>query len=363
MVSLKIVAQAFFAASALAKRKVFIDNDGLTPLEVVLPLLADMEIVGVSASFGDPSLVDALGVASDILANYSISSCVPLYAGPEKPLLRTKKTFDIWQQLYGEFVWKGAWDDAYEDSYKISEVTYNESTPAAAALINAVRQYPGEVEIYAAGLLTTVAQAVSMWPDIVKEVKAIWLMGGYIDGQYAQVTGGDLVNDINTDFNLMFDPEAAQIVLSAGFKDVYIGGNVTNYVYPTQELYDTLTSKFGYENITLEDKYFAISSFVGSNNASEAFLPLWDEVVSAYMSFPELVKETMEVCASVDTSFSSPFYGNLRLWPADLAPSAGTCGNATYVNSIDVEAVYGKMADALSLDWAQYCSVDGPLAF
>lgn len=363
MVSLKIVGQAFFAASALAKRKVFIDNDSLTPLNVVLPLLADMDIVGISASFGNPSLVDSLGVSSDILANYSISSCIPLYGGAEKPLLRTKKTFDIWQQLFGEFVWKGAWDDAYEDAYVMSEVTYNDSTPAAMALINAVREYPGEVEIYAAGLMTTVAQAISMWPEIVEHVKALWIMGGYIDGQYAQVTGGDLVDDINTDFNLMLDPEAAQIVFTAGFRDVFIGGNVTNYVYPTQELFDTLTSKFGYENITLEDKFFAISNFVGNNNASEAFLPLWDEVVSSYMSFPELIMDTMEVCAGVDTSYTSPFYGNLRIWPADLAPAIGTCGNATYVNSIDVQAVYGKLADALSLDWAQYCSVDGPVAF
>lgn len=363
MVSLKVVVLTFFAASVLATRKVFIDNDGLTPLEVVLPLLGDMEIVGISASFGDPSLPDALGVASDILANYSISKCIPLYAGAEKPLLRTKKTFDIWQMLYGEFVWKGAWADDYEDSYKISEVSYNDSLPAAMALINAVKAYPGEVEIYAAGLMTTVAQAVSMWPEIVNEVKALWIMGGYIDGQYVLATGGDLVDDLFTDFNLMFDPEAAQMVFTAGFKDVYIGGNVTNNAYPSQELFDSLTSKFGYENITTEDKYFAISSFVGNDNATDVSLPLWDEVVSAFMAFPDLLEDTMEVCVGVDTSFNSPFYGNLRIWPANLAPTIGTCGNATYVNSIDLNAALGKIDDALSLDWSQYCSAGGPIAF
>lgn len=364
MVSVKwIISQTLLASTVFAKRKVFIDNDGLTALNVVLPLLGDMEIVGVSASFGDPSLVDALGVAADILANYSIDSCIPLYAGAKTPLLRTKKTFDIWQQLYGEFVWKGAWRDHYVDAYNLSDISYDDSTPAAMALINAVKESPGEVEIYAAGLLTTVAQAVSMWPEIVEHVKALWLMGGYIDGQYDQVTGGDLVDDINTDFNFMFDPEAAQMVLTAGFKDIYIGGNVTNYIYPTQNLFDSLVNKFGYENITLEDQFFAISEFVGNNNASLVSLPLWDEAVSAFMAFPELIEETMLVSAAVDTSFNSPFYGNLRLWPANNAPAAGTSGNVTYVNSVNAEALLGKIGDALALDWTDYCSAKGPASF
>lgn len=364
MVAFKaVLALALVAATAFAKRKVFIDNDGLTPLNVVLPLLGDMEIVGISASFGDPSLVDALGEAADILANYSMESCIKVYAGAEQPLLRTKKTFDIWQQLFGEFVWKGAWRDDYTDSYNLSDISYNETLPAATALINAVKENPGEVEIYAAGLMTTVAQAVSMWPGIVDHVKAVWIMGGYIDGQYAQVTGGDTINDINTDFNLMFDPEAAQMVFTAGFKEMYIGGNVTNYVYPTQAFYDRLVDEFGYENITTDDEYFAIYNYVGNNNASSVTLPMWDEVVSAFMAFPELIKETMNVSAAIDTSFNSPFYGDLRIWPADLTPTAGRSGNVTYVNSIDVEAILGKMGDALALNWSQYCTKGGPVAF
>lgn len=364
MVAIKsALALALVAATAFAKRKVFIDNDGVTALNVVLPLLADMEIVGISASFGDPSLVDSLGEAAGVIANYSMDSCVQVYAGAGQPLLRTKKTFDIWQQLFGEFVWQGAWEDGYTDSYNYSDFTYNETMPAASALINAVKANPGEVEIYAAGLMTTVAQAVSLWPGIVDHVKAVWIMGGYIDGQYDQVTGGDNVDDINTDFNLMFDPEAAQMVFTAGFKEMYIGGNVTNYVYPTQALYDRLTGEFGYENIVDEDKYWAIYNFIGNNNASSVTLPLWDEVVSAFMAFPELIKETMNVSAAIDTSFYSPFYGNLRIWPADLTPTAGRSGNITYVNVIDTEAILGKIGDALSLNWNEYCSKGGPVNF
>lgn len=350
-------------STVFGARKVFIDNDGLVPLNVFLPLLGDMEIVGVSASFGDPSLVDALGAASDFLKNYSLTSCIPLYEGAASPLLRTEETFNVWQSLFGEFVWKGAWDPDYVDTYSMSNVTYNKTFPAAVALIEAVKKNPGEVEIYAAGLLTTVAQAISMYPKLAEEAKALWIMGGYIDGQYQQVTGGDLTNDINTDFNLMFDPEAADIVLTSNWTNVYIGGNVTNYIYPSQSLFNELISKFGYSKISSDPKLIGIYEFIGSGNASDVFLPMWDEAVSGIMAFPDLIKSTTNVHVAVDTAFNSPFYGNLRVWPSNLAPKSSRVGKAKYINTIDLEGFLAKVYDSLTKDWSQYCKIKGPVDF
>lgn len=337
-------------------RKVFIDNDGITPLNVFLPLLADMDILGLSASFGDPSYVDSLGRASDLVQNYTLGSCIPLYGGASTPLIRTEKTFNAWQSLYGEFVWKGAWDPKYNDTHLWDKIVYNSSTPAAWELVKAVKEYPNEVEIYAAGLMTTVAQAISLYPSLPQEAKALWIMGGYIDGQYDQVTGGDIVDDINTDFNLMIDPEAAHIVLTANWTDLYIGGNVTNYLFPTQELYDSLIHKFGKQSIDNEPNHVAIKNFIGNGNASSVFLPLWDEAVSAYMAFPELIQNYTEVRVSVDTSFNSPFYGNLRIWPSNLAPKAANIGKAKYINSVNKTGVIHKIYDAFGKDWTKYCS-------
>lgn len=342
-------------ASPPKERKVFIDNDGLTPLNLILPLLSGMKVVGVSGSFGDTSLPNALGQAADILANYSISDCIPLYAGAAQPFLRNENTFEVWEELFGEFVWKGAWSEGYKDTYNLSDVNYNKDIPAAMALIQAAREYPGELEIFAAGLMTTVAQAVSMWPDFVKNVKALWIMGGFVDNQYSQVTGGDTNNDINTDFNLMFDPEAAEKVLTAGFKQVYIGGNVTNYIFPPQDMFDKLIEDFSYDNITEDPALFAISSFIGTGNASDVTIPLWDEAVSAFMAFPEYITNSINVSVAVDTSYDSPFYGNLRIWPSNLKPKRGRWANATYVNSVDTPALFEKMYSALVLDWSTYC--------
>lgn len=361
--SIGVSAQNSTISAKNSTRKVFIDNDVLDPLHVFLPLLGGMEIVGVSASFGDPSLVDALGEASELLKNYSMLSCIPLYEGASTPLMRTKKTFDIWQQLFGEFVWKGAWDPDYEDSYSFDNITYNSTLPGAMALINAVKQYPGEVEVYAAGLMTTVAQAISLYPKLAQEAKSLYIMGGYIDGQYAQVTGGNMVNDINTDFNLMFDPEASDIVLTSNWNDVYIGGNVTNYIFPSQDLFDKLIDEFGMENIETDPKLSGLYSFIGNGNASSVTLPLWDLAVSGFMTFPDLIESTTSVHVAIDTSFNSPFYGNLRIWPANLAPKASKVGKAKYVNTIDVDVLFDKIYDAFTKDWTQYCSAKGPVEF
>lgn len=342
-------------ASVALSRKVFIDNDSFTALNVLLPLLADIEIVGTSGSFGNPTIVDSLGTAADVLKNTSLT-CIPLYEGPAAPLIRTEDTFNVWQSLYGEFVWKGAWDPDYTETYTWDDFSYNKTLPAAMALVEAVKRYPGEVEVYAAGLMTTVAQAISLYPKLAEEAKALWIMGGYIDGQYAQATGGDLVADINTDFNLMLDPEASQIALTANWTDIYIGGNVTNYIYPTQEFLDRFIDRYTLETIQNNTKFSSLSLFVGNGNASTITLPLWDEAVSGFMAFPELIESTTNVHVAVDTSFDSPFYGNLRIWPSDLAPASNRVGKAKYVNQINEEGLFERIYQAFTKDWAPYCS-------
>lgn len=151
-----------------SSKKIFIDYDGLTALQVLFPLAAGHEIVGISGSFGSVSLVDAVGQGYDVLQNYNLSSCISHYAGAEYPLIRTADTFYLWEKLYGELVWQGGWDPKYEDSYTWSNFTLNDTASAALALINAVRENKDTdpVYIFAAGMMTTVAQAISIYPNL-----------------------------------------------------------------------------------------------------------------------------------------------------------------------------------------------------
>ncbi|KAH3687434.1 hypothetical protein WICPIJ_001585 [Wickerhamomyces pijperi] len=352
-------------ASIASAKKIFIDNDGLTALQVLFPLAAGHEIVGISGSFGSVSLVDAVGQGYDVLENYNLSSCIPHYAGAAFPLIRTADTFYIWEQLYGELVWQGGWDPQYEDSYTWANFTYNDTTSGAVALINAVRENKDTdpVYIYAAGMMTTVAQAISIYPNLTQEAAGLYIMGGMIDFNYAQATTDKSINvDIQTDINLIQDPEAAQIVLAADWKESIVGGNVTNYVLPSQDLYDEIIERAGsYETIENTDYLSPVLSLISTGNFTEnneqETLPFWDEVVSAYMSYPEILEQSFDAACAVDTSFNSPYYGNLRLFNKKInVPKSGyKSGNCTLASVVDQEKFFDLLVDILFKDWRGYC--------
>ncbi|KAG2735750.1 hypothetical protein G9P44_001964 [Scheffersomyces stipitis] len=368
MVQISKVLVAASVAGLTAAKKVFIDNDGLAPLQVLFPLLAGWEVLGISTSFGSSSTVDSAGAAYDVLTAYNLTSCIPHYVGAQQPLLRTQDTFDTWQSLFGELVWQGAFAPSYEDLYSWDNITYNDSVPGAVALIEAVKanKDTDPVYIYAAGMMTTVAQAISLYPDLVKDAAGLYIMGGYFDQQFAAGTGTPIVNDINTDINLMQDPEAAQIVLTANWTELYIGANVTNYLVPSQELYDRLITKAGGYSVLEENSYLEpvlnlVATGNYTENNSQQTLPFWDEVVSAFMVWPDMVQSTTNFSVAVDTQFYSPFYGSLRIWGAEFAPKGQITGNATIVNKIDDSRFYDLLVSTYFMDWRQYCEVGGPV--
>ncbi|KAI5953509.1 hypothetical protein KGF54_002881 [Candida jiufengensis] len=359
---------AFTLLSVATSKKVYIDNDGLTAPIALIPLKHGWEIVGMSGSFGSASLVDSMGQISNILDVYNLSSCIPLYEGANQPLLRRKDTFKLWQTMFGDLVWQGAYDDHYQDMYTWDNVTYDQSVPAALALIDVVKKYKDEdpVYIYAAGMMTTVAQALSLYPSLVNDSAGLYIMGGFIDTQYAAATGTPIVNDINTDINFIDDPEAAQIVVTAGWKELVIGANVTNYLVPSQKLYDKLIDKAGGNLTKIRDTPYLspLSTLLATGNYSQnndqQTLPFWDEVVVAFLTDPSLILNSTNFSVAVDTQFYSPFYGSLRIWGNEFAPKGVKTGNATIVNQIDDDRFYNLILDVYLDEFRSYCS-DGSI--
>lgn len=362
----------FAIASVLAtanSKKVFIENDGGDVGVTLIPLLAGWEIVGVSGSLGSASYVDAVGGQAKVLEEYNLTQCIPCYAGASTPLLRTNDTFHVWEDLYGSLVWQGAWAPDYVDTYTWDDFTYNKTTPGAIALIEAVKANKDSdpIEIFSAGTLTTVAQALSIYPDLVKDAAGIYVMGAYIDGQYAKATGNAITDDLNTDINIIQDPEAAQMVLTADWDHIIIGGNVTNYEVPSQEIYDEMIDRAdGLKNIRTSPYLPAVNQTVQSGNYTinakndQNVLPFWDPVVSAIMAYPEIILEKTEVALAVDTAYNSPFYGTVRIWSHDRAPKAIKTGNVTIIDSIDKDEFYDILMDSYFQNYTNYCT-DGTL--
>jgi inosine-uridine nucleoside N-ribohydrolase len=90
-----------------------------------------------------------------------------------------------------------------------------------------------------------------------------------------QATGTTNQADINSDINLMIDPEASKIELTANFPDIVIAGNVANQVISTQDFLDEIYEvKNPYSTLTRE--YYGTT------------FPFWDETAMALLVDPTL---------------------------------------------------------------------------
>ncbi|SCU95621.1 LADA_0G16556g1_1 [Lachancea dasiensis] len=350
---------ALLLGSNVAAEVFIVDNDTPTSLQVLLPLAAGKKVLGITTNLGDYDTEAATYEAAMALSPGNLTSCVPVYKGAEQPLVLDYNTYHLWQDLYGSIVWQGAWDKTYESPVPANATfEYNKTVGAPQWIMDTVKNSKDNVTIVAAGTMTNLAIALAQWPEMAEKVKLV-IMGGYVDGQMAQVTGGDFVNDLYSDFNLMIDPEAAQRALSASWRELVIVGNISSQVFPTQNLYNELVAVSG-GLATIENKTSLayVKETVGNGTLPSFNLPYWDEVASAIAAAPDIVTGSYEAYVSVDTSFSSPFYGSLRMVPSDLRAKKGVkTGKATMITSIDVDKFNDLIVDALVRDWTNYCTI------
>jgi purine nucleosidase len=123
---------------------------------------------------------------------------VPVYLGAARPLSR--------EPLDATYVF-GA--DGMSDAGFAPTAQRPAAGEAADEIVRRVMAAPGEITILAQAPLTNLALAVMQEPAIARATKRLWIMGG-TDNAVGNVTPA-------AEYNLYVDPEAAKIVLAAGF--------------------------------------------------------------------------------------------------------------------------------------------------
>jgi purine nucleosidase len=104
---------------------------------------------------------------------------------------------------------------------------------AAEQLVRLARQHPGELTLLALGPLTNVALALQLEPELPKLLDKVVVMGG------ALTVPGNITS--YAEANFWHDPEAADLVLGAGFEDLLVVGlDVTMETHASQEWIDRL---------------------------------------------------------------------------------------------------------------------------
>jgi len=307
------------AETASDPNYIVIDNDfagpGGTNIQSVIPLLGQADkatLLGFTVVVGDGWENEAVAHLSRFLDIAKAPATLPVVPGATQPLVNSRARLLGWEKSNGKLPWKGAWrGDAPDLQPPVKPLkegaTERQTRPEIAALflIRQVHAHPHQVTILAAGPLTNIALAIKLEPDFASLCRRLVFMGAIVDGNLAQVTESA---DYYTDFNLMFDPEAASIALEAPFPEVISVGAVANPIRMTEAILDRATQTPG-----------PVSDYLRHYFHPQ---PMWDELAASIAVNPALITGSVTAYMDVDLTHG-PNYGYAHVWPDSTRPHIG----------------------------------------
>jgi len=337
------------ARAAELPRLVVFDDDFLGPattnMQAAALLLSapDVKVLGLTVVTGDGWRDEEVAHTLRLLEIMHRPD-VPVVPGAAFPMVNTQSKVRAWQKQYGIIPWKGVWNDPKEGlfpSYKPHEPfevpplpegkPSSKASPQTAAqfLIEQVHKYPHEVTIIAGGPHTNLALACKLDPQFPSLAKEFIFMGGLVSSGLSKATGNP---DFASDFNLLFDPEAAEITITADWPKTISVGEVTNETM----LSDELVQRIGQVSTPLT-RYIA--------KYAEKNVPLWDELTVAIFLDPTLVTKETTVLMDVDVSHG-PSYGSVRVWGDSVAPHNGE-RKVVIIQDVDVKRFVDMFVHAM----------------
>lgn len=183
------------------------------------------DILGITTVCGNVS-VDAATLNTCKVLELVEKNNIPVIKGSATPLLRAPH---YEHRVHGEDGIGGALKDVRPK--KTADAGF-----APDFIIEQVLQYSNQVTLVLTGPLTNLALAVKKCPELIHHVKEVIFMGGVVKGQ-GNVTPV-------AEFNTYADPEAAKLVLDAGFPSLtQVGLDVTRQVLLTDERIDAIQNE------------------------------------------------------------------------------------------------------------------------
>ncbi len=343
--------------AAAPKRKVIIDQDAFGPggpnLQPILMVLQapDVEVLGITIESGDgwqkENTVHTLRVL-ELIGRTD----VPVVAGATYPLLNSEEETRRWEKLYGKLAYKGAWTDTWPDSNTMNRARYHaaevvpplvEGEPttkplaetAAAFLARKVREFPGEITVLAMGPFTNLALAARLDDGFAAHAKELVFMGGAFNPDSSHVDEFSLqfIHNPRVEFNSRWDPEAAKMMLHAGWKKITA---VPTDASVNTQLTPALAQRAGSGDSPVA-RYFTRYAGVG--------FPLWDEVAAAIFLDPSIAKDTARLAMDIVIDHGAT-YGATLSWPTGGGPGLGE-PEVTVVRTVDVPRLEAMFVELL----------------
>lgn len=174
-----------------------------------------VDLLAVTTVAGNIGVEQATANTLDVL-DWLGAKGVPVHRGASRPLVRPHQDAAYFH------------DEGGLGGARLPRST-RETGPdrGPAAMIRLARQFPGEITLICLGPLTNLAIALNVEPTLADRLKAVVLMGG------AYTVPGNTTPA--AEFNILVDPEAAQQVFAAPFKQlISVGLDVTQKVSLTR---------------------------------------------------------------------------------------------------------------------------------
>src|SRR5580700_4916313 len=167
-------------ASAQPRRKVIVNEDcsgpGGSNMQTLMVMIQSpqVEVLGISVVTGDAWRDEEVAHTLRLLEILGRTD-IPVMAGAEFPLVRTREETRLWEQRFGKVAYEGAWDDRWWHEHGVVP-PLPEGQPAekpsredaAHFLVRMVHEHPHEITIYEGGPMTNLALALSIDPQFAK---------------------------------------------------------------------------------------------------------------------------------------------------------------------------------------------------
>ncbi|KAF3769028.1 hypothetical protein M406DRAFT_98856 [Cryphonectria parasitica EP155] len=203
-----------------------------------------IRLLGISTVFGNAPLEKTTWNATSVLTAISKHNQVPVYPGAsspsQRPLLATNA-----EDIHGE---SGLDGTSLLPEPLVPARTDQSAIEAAAAALRSCE--PGTAWVVATGSMTNAAALFQTYPDLVRHVKGLSIMGGAIgDGHtsavYGIVDGKARVGNWTpwAEFNIIIDPEAAAFIFdnkALAAKTTIFPLDVTHLVLARQDVQELL---------------------------------------------------------------------------------------------------------------------------
>ena len=331
---------------AQEKRKIIIDQDAAGPAgtdqqSILLFIQSpETEVLGITVVTGDAWLKSEVAHTLRTLELIGRTD-IPVVPGAEYPLVRRKRETELLEQRFGSIAWVGAWTPSvYHPPDELGDLPEGKPTSkpsdedAAHFLIRMVHKFPGEITIYEGGPMTNLALAISIDPEFPRLARELIFMGASLN---PQTDDPEFVNTPRHEFNLWFDPEAAQIVLRAPWRKIVCTPvDISVKTKMTMELINRI-----------KQGTTPVAQYIGKyGRLFGQYNYLWDELAAAAWLDPTLItkKETRFMDVDVDHGAG---YGTTLTWTDRDKPALDLQPVEVQVD-LDVEKLYRMMVSLLT---------------